>query len=237
MTFYDLHIHTNQSIGEDSIENIIHRARELGLTGIGVSKYFGTESELVWNFPEVAIDLVSVAIVKARNADELNEAVKIARKRAVIVAVHGGDYDINRASCENSMVDLLLHPELGRKDSGLDHICIREAAENNVAIEINFREVLETFRKQRVYVLSSLRKNINLCKKYDAKLITTSSALSIWDLRSGRELASIPHLLGMDLSEAIATVSTIPQQLVTENREKLLNKRWEGVTIVEDSAK
>jgi ribonuclease P/MRP protein subunit RPP1 len=159
--------------------------------------------------------------------------VKKIRNKVEVLMVHGGDYDVNRAACENSMVDILCHPELGRKDSGLDHICMKSAEENRVAIEINFREILESYKRHRVYILSAMKRNIKLCKKYNTLIITTSGAVSKWNMRPGRELASVSHILGMELGEAIASVSTVPEELVKTNREKLANKRFEGVSVVE----
>jgi ribonuclease P/MRP protein subunit RPP1 len=230
--FYDLHVHTNLSVGENSFEEIVDFARKIGLTGIGIVKYF-SPSEETW--PEsTELDIVKVLMIKTSNPEEFERLVRKARNRCEVLMAHGGDYDINRLACENSYVDVLSRPEFGRKDSGLDHICIKAAQENNVAIEINFREILESFKKQRVYALSAMRENIRICKSYGANIITTSGSLSKWDMRSGRELAAIANILGMDLGEAIGTVSTVPEQKVKTNREKLLDKRWEGVSVVEE---
>lgn len=230
MTYYDLHAHTNLSIGENTVEEMAEMAKRLGLAGAGIVQYFPAIHKL----PQIdGIDLVSAVMIKAAKPDELNKLAEKVRQRSEILMVHGGDYDINRAACENSMTDILCHPELGRKDSGLDHICVRAAHDNNVAIEVNFREVLESYKRNRIYVLSAMKKNIELCKKYDVKIITSSSAVTKWGLRSGRELAAITNLLGLELGKAIETTSTIPEQLVRENREKLAGKRYEGVREVE----
>src|SRR3989344_6525930 len=227
MNFYDLDVHTSLSIGENTLEERADMAKRLGLAGIGVVRYYaGGHAAL----PEIdGIDIVNCLMIKAARTDELNSFVDKARPRADVLLVHGGNYDVNRAACENSAVDVLCHAELGRKDSGLDHVCVRAAHDNNVAIEVNFREVLESYKRNRIYVLSSLKKNIELCKKYDVKIVTTSSAVTKWGMRSGRELASIAHLLGLDLGKAIETTTTIPEQIIRENREKLAGKRYEGV--------
>ncbi len=231
MPFYDLHVHTSLSIGENTVAETVEMAKKLDLAGLGIVRYYS--SGKLEEIPKSDIDLIVALIIKPTSAEELNEIVKKIRKRAEILMVHGGDYDINRAACENSMIDILCHPELGRKDSGLDHICIKAASENNVAIEINFREILESYNKHRTYNLSAMEKNIKLCKKYDANVVITSGAVSKWGMRSGRELASIAHLLGMELGDAIAAVSTVPEELIKTNREKLADKRSEGVSVVD----
>ncbi len=230
MAFYDLHVHTALSIGENSVEEMAQMGKQLGLAGIGIVQYYPSAREL----PKVdGIDIISSIMLKAAKPEELNRLADKARHKTEVLLVHGGDYDINRAACENSMIDVLCHPELGRKDNGLDHICTRAAHDNNVAIEVNFREVLESYKRNRIYVLSAIKKNIELCRKYDVKIITNSSAVTKWGMRSGRDLAAIAHLLGLELGKSIETSSTIPEHLLNENREKLSGKRYEGVREVE----
>jgi ribonuclease P/MRP protein subunit RPP1 len=230
MPFYDLHVHTTLSIGENSVDEVIDMARKLGLSGLGIVRYYTGRIE---KMPEKKdIDLVSAVIIKPDSKEELDATAKKIRNKVEVLMVHGGNYDVNRAACENSMVDVLCHPELGRRDSGLDHICVKAAQENNVAIEINFREILESYKRQRIYVISSMMKNIKLCRKYNTNVITTSGAITKWGMRGGRELAAITHLLGLDLGDAISSLSTLPMEITGKNREKLANKRWEGVKVV-----
>lgn len=230
MPYYDLHAHSNLSIGENTVEEMADMAKRLGLAGIGIVRYYPARGEL----PKIdGLDVVSSIMLKASNPDELSSLAEKARPKAEVLLVHGGNYDVNRAACENSMVDVLCHPELGRKDSGLDHICIRAAHDNNVAIEVNFREILESYKRNRIYVLSAMKKNIELCRKYETRLITCSSAVTKWGMRSGRELAAFAHLLGLELGKSIETTSVVPEQIIRENREKLAGKRFEGVREVE----
>lgn len=231
MPFYDLHAHSNLSIGENTAEEIAEFAKKLGFAGIGIVRYYdGKIAEL----PKIeGIDIISSVIIKPSSIDELNALASRIRNKVEVLMVHGGDYDINRAACENPMVDVLCHPELGRKDSGIDHICAKAAADNNVAIEINFREILESHKRHRVYILSAMRKNAMLCSKYGARMVSVSSAVTKWGMRSGRELASIAYLLGLELGAAISTVSDVPESIARMNREKLADKRWEGVSVVD----
>src|SRR3989344_8752103 len=227
MVFYDLHAHSNMSIGENSVEEMADMARQLGFSGIGIVMYY---SEKMEPLPKVeGIDIVSSVMMKASNPEEMKKAVRAVREKAEIVMVHGGDYAVNRSACENPMVDILCHPELGRRDSGLDHVCAKAAKENGVALEINFREILESHKSSRSFVLSSMKKNVRLFSKYGAGMVVTSSAVTRWGMRAGRELASVASLLGMELGKAIEAASSVPEGVVKLNREKLAGKRWEGV--------
>lgn len=229
MQFYDLHVHTALSIGSDPVADVAEFAKQMDLAAIGAVQYYGARTE---ELPRtIGVELITVLMLKPRNVSELGRLAPKARNKCEILAVHGGDYEINRAACENPMIDFLAHPELGRKDSGLDHITMRAAAENNVAVEINFREILETSRRSRVYILSAMRKNVRLAKKYNVPIVVSSGAISKWGLRGGRELAAVAHLLGMELGDAIRCVSEIPHAMVKQNREKLSNERWQGVVV------
>lgn len=235
MAFYDMHLHTTLSIGESAPDEAIEFAQRLGLNGIGIVRYYnggGMKDSL--KDLQGDIDIVNAVMLKPKNAEELNALAGKARSRAEILMVHGGDYDINRAACENPLIDILCHPELGRKDSGLDHICAKAAAENSVAIEINFREILESYKKHRVHIIASMQKNVMLCENYGAKIITVSGAVTKWNMRAPRDLAAVANMLGLELGKAIDSVSAVPEVMLKQNRERLAGRRWEGVTIVEE---
>ncbi|MFH1631280.1 MAG: RNase P subunit p30 family protein [Candidatus Aenigmatarchaeota archaeon] len=229
--FYDLHTNTNDTIGENSIEDMIAVAKRMGLSGLGVVRFDKVGKKVHSD----EIDIVDCVMIRTEKVDELNRLIQKFRNDAEVIMVYGGDYDINRAACENSMVDVLCHPELGRSDSGFDHICARAAHGNNVAIEINFREVLELSGRHRASVIANMKKNVMLCNKFGTKMIATSSSISKWDIRTGRELVAILNLFGMDLGIAISSVSTVPENIAKVNREKLTGKRYEGATIVDDA--
>src|SRR3989344_257726 len=102
MAFYDLHVHTSLSIGENSIDDMAEMGKRLGLAGIGIVQYYPSVREL----PEIeGIDLISSVMIKASMPDELNKLAGKSREKAEVLAVHGGNYDVNRAACENSMID------------------------------------------------------------------------------------------------------------------------------------
>lgn len=235
MAFYDLHVHSTLSIGESSPEEILDFAKKLGLNGVGIVRYYnGREPQKIEaKTGSENIDVVNAVMLKPKSPGELNTLAEKARKKAEVLMVHGGDYDINRAACENPLIDVLCHPELGRKDSGLDHICAKAAAENKVAMEINFREILESYKKQRVHVIAAMKKNAMLCENYNASVVATSGAVTKWNMRAPRDLAAVANILGLKLGKAIESVSTVPETIVKQNREKLAGRRWEGVTIVE----
>lgn len=239
MKFYDLHLQSNLSEGENSIEEMVRIAEKLGYSGIAIcDTYQGKEKidELKKAIKEVETEIgVYLGVdIKAKDVNELKEIISKVREKVLVVVVSGGNYNINRAACEDSRVDILAHPESGRIDSGLDQVCLEASARNNVRIQINFREILYSFRRPRSYILNHITKNIRLADHFRTPVIICSGAQSTWDMRSPRELVSIANVLGLDLGKAFQGVTSVPQQII-ENNKKVLEgeKITEGVEIVE----
>jgi len=239
--YYDLHVHTNQSSGENSVAEMAQTAEKFGWDGIAVCDHFQdmTKFKQQQNAIKEArkfsgIEIFSGTELQPKNQNELGRLVSKIREQVQILVAHGGDYNINRAACQNSKVDILAHPELGRTDCGLDEFCLAQARENNVAIQVNFREILEGYRKPRVFILSHIAENIRLAHEMKAPIVTCSAAQSAWNIRDPRALASIANVLGMELGDAINTVSEIPEKIVETNKTKLSGKApVKGVEIVE----
>lgn len=221
MDYYDLHVCSAATTGENTSEEMAAMAARLGLKAIAVPD--ATE--------KTGGGLVACHIIETQNVQELAEEARKCRDKCEILMVSGGSYDVNRAACENPLIDVLCHPGRGRHDSGLDHVAIKAAADNNVAIEINFRELLESYMKNRVRILEGMKRNVFLCRKFNTPVVITSGAHTRWGMRAGRELAAVGVLTGMELADAIGSVTTVPQKILETNRAKLAGKKWEGIEI------
>jgi len=239
MKFYDLHIKTNLSDGENSLEEMVRFAEDLGYSGVAICDNYESKEKLaelakIIKELKTEIEVYPGVLIQAETVNQLKDMISKVREKAVVVVVAGGNYEINRAACDDPRVDILAHPESGRIDSGLDEACLEAAAKNNVAIQINFREILYSFRKQRSYSLNHIEKNIRLAEHFRVPLIVCSGAQSKWDMRAPRELVSVANVLGLEISKAFLGVTTIPQQIIEDNMKSLEGKKiTEGVEIVE----
>lgn len=219
MEFYDLNI---QPDNLEELDEIVETAKRLGYSGIGlVEKYANLDS--FRKIQEKAkltkeIRIIPGILVEADGVKEFKRAVLKAKKYSNFIVVSGGEYKINRAASEDTRVSILSHPEYKRSDSGIDHVIAKFAAENRVAIEMNFHEIMETFRKIRSFVLGHMRLNLELAKKYGAPVIITSGARCRWDMRDPRELAAIGQVLGMSLEESMCSVSETPKNIAGDRR-------------------
>ncbi len=217
MEFYDLNVRLENI---EEFDEVVEMAKKLGYSGIGIIEPYANLDRFK-KIKSLAAEVKGLKVIpgleiEARGVRELRRGISKAKRYTNLVVVYGGEYKINRAAVENPRVSILSHPEYKRSDSGVDHIIARFAAEKNVAIEINFHEILETFRKIRAFVLSHMITNVELAKKFGAPVIITSGARSKWEMRDPRELAAVGQILGMSLEESMKSVSEIPKKIIGE---------------------
>ena len=237
MKFYDLHVHSEFSEGESSIEEIAERAKILGYSGICFAEYFKNFKkikELKKKLNDVS-KRVGIEIYLGFEARDSYELSKLAKKRKEfdILLVRGGELNLNRKAVETKEVDVLTHPEFGRKDSGLNHVMARLANENNVAIEINFREIVSLSKTSRSLLLKNIQRNIMLCRKYGTPLILSSGAISHWHLKDPKVLISMACVLGLEIKEAKNALSQVPGKIIQISKERQ-DERWimPGVKVI-----
>lgn len=217
--YFDLHVTTSHSFGTNSVEEMVKQAEKLNLDTICIADHIETEKDLEKIKNEISslntkMNVLLGAEIKADKVSDLQSKIKKFRELVDILLVSGGNITINRAAASDSRVDILAHPEYKRKDSGMDHIIMKLAAQNQVAIELNFREYLHAYKKIRSFILSNMQRNVMLAENLGAPIVVTSAAESIWDLRAGRELASLAYLVGLDIAYAIKTVTETPQNII-----------------------
>lgn len=215
--FFDLHIHQNQKL--------VQEAERLGFAGISLCYDFDTyPRDLPQDFEEIKqnsnILIRKCFELSCKNQEELRRKVQKSRKKADIVMVRGGDLRINRAACEDRNVDILSHPYLNRRDSGMNHVLARKASENDVAIEINLNTFLKTNLRYRHRVISQFRHLVALKRKYKFKLIITSGARSGYGLRNPMDIFALANCFGMTNEESFEALSSAPQHIIERNDQR-----------------
>ncbi|MBC5793384.1 MAG: hypothetical protein H8Z69_05115 [Nanohaloarchaea archaeon] len=182
-------------------------------------------SDLGWESTNCDYETV---FLEAENWGELKRKIDRNRGDADILVFKGGDEQLNRKAAESSRIDVLLHPEKGRKDSGIDHVVAEKAADNHVAIGFDLKQLLEKEGKHRSFVLKHWRRNLKLCEKYGTPYVITSGASEKLDLRAPRDLKAIIDSLGF---EGRKSVSDYPKRILerSENVESQVRSGVEEV--------
>ncbi len=227
---YDYHCHF------ENLEEGVRIAESLGLSGICATinwtkqKDFEEFKERISGL-KTRID-VAVAVELDGKAGRVRDLAKFLRKHVDIISVHGGDSAVNRIAIETPEVDILIHPEFKREDSGFDHVMAKLSKKNNVAIEFSFSDLIYTYKKDRASILSKLLENAKLVKKFGSPFVLTSGAFNEWNLRSGSELLSFGRVLGFNDKQIKHSLS---DWIIKENRKKL-GKGFvmPGVEIIKD---
>jgi len=209
--FFDFHIHEH--------EELVAEAQRLGYAGIALIRHVNksqNSQQSSYNHikKENSIKVYEGVEISAKNQDDLKRKAQKLRKKAQILLVHGGDLKVNRAACENPQVDILSHPYRSRRDSGINHVIGRKAAENKVAIELNLKYLFKVRSSHRYRVLSYFRDILKLQRKFKFPLIITSGGHSIYDLHTPRDIMALNSCFGMSREETIGALSQTPQNII-----------------------
>ncbi len=241
MVYYDLVVQEKAFEEKDFLKI----TRFMGWNGVGkavIVKSFEQAKEVRKSFKSFVeehheLKIFSCAVLKPDSAGELKKCIKALRERVVLLAVYGGDYEINRKACEDSRVDILLHPYLERKDCGVDEYCLKKARENEIAMGITLHYILNAHRKHRIALLQNIAELLRLCHELRCPVIACSFAASIFELRDPRAAASLLNVLGYELDKAIKAVSSFPRAVVERNLKILTGKiPLRGVEVVSDES-
>jgi len=225
--YYDFHVHEDFQLAYESMR--------LGFNGIALIQHSDKfNPNYLENIKGIKDDflLLSGVEIYAKNPEDLRKKVQKFRAKADVLIVNGGNIKINRAACEDPRVDILANPYKNRRDSGINHIIAKKAAENKVALEIGLNQIIKTRSSVRAKILSNFRQIIKLKHKFKFPLITTSNAHSIYDLRTPEDIITLLSCLGMDSQEAKNSLSKYPLDIIERSkiRENIVVK---GVRIVE----
>ncbi len=212
--FLDLHVHGNESV--------IKEAERLGYVGVAVTRYMEEyNTEFKREFDELNsssnIILKRGLEITCKNSQDMKKKVQKSRKRADILIVQGGDLKVNRAACEDKRVDVLSQPYRSRRDTGINHILAKKAADNSVAIEINLKYLLKNNPRYRYRIISQFRHTVKLQRKFKFPLIITSDSTSKYDLRTPQDMVALGGCFGMTPEEVFDAISTIPNAIIETN--------------------
>jgi ribonuclease P/MRP protein subunit RPP1 len=221
MSYYESCVHALPE-GSDSASRLALVARRLGYSGIIICNHTGYEKVFQ---PEAVQEVsgIKVAIgveVMAPNSRSLRSRVAAARSKFPFVAVHGGSEEMNKAACENPEVDVLVHPEEGKK---ILSIAAAKAAQiNQVAIGFDLSPLIRLRGAARSRWLQIMQRNIILARKFDLSLTITTCARSRLDLRAPRDLQALAEIAGLESFE-VEEALKFPGRLLEKN-----SRKWAG---------
>jgi ribonuclease P/MRP protein subunit RPP1 len=230
--FYDFCVHAVPD-GDNTVPELTALARHLGYRGIAIANH---SDKLPQSWPLMSqtdgFEIFKGIELVEENPSKLHGLIGKFRKSVDVLIVHGGSETVNRAALENPRVDILNHPAF-EKSSGLNQVLAKAAAENGVAIGLTLRPLLNSRGSRRIRLLSDLRANLDLARKYEVSLILSSDAMSCFDLRAPMDALALAEICGLEEDEAIDAMSTVPEKIIARKRPGTGYVR-EGVEVLEE---
>lgn len=169
--------------------------------------------------------------IQNANSNEIQKITRRNRDKAFVISALGGDLKVNRSVCENLKMDVLSRPYYKRRDSGMNHVLAKEAARNNVAIELCFADVLHNHLKYRANLISSFKEILMFHRKFKFPLILTTDSRSIYDIRSTRDITSFFKSIGFTDKEIYDGFYYYPKEIADFNSNRK-NMIIQGVTVI-----
>jgi ribonuclease P/MRP protein subunit RPP1 len=223
--FADLNLQPN--IGDmEQTRRMIAKASELGyhLIAIPVSPSPNLAEKYVQQLrgicQENAIEFASRLNLKIKTPKELLQHLRKFRRKFEIIAVICESKAVARQAAKDHRVDLL-NFSIDPHRRFFDKAEAELASNSQASLEIEIKPLLTLKGPARIRLLSTLRKEATIAKKFQVPIVISSGATSELLLRKPLEMAALATLFDLDKSSALDAVSKNPLVIVKRNREKL----------------
>jgi RNase P/RNase MRP subunit p30 len=144
-------------------------------------------------------------VISAKNVPDFKKIMSKA-PAADLVILNRPDDKVLKVAIDNCSVDAI--------DGFVNYPLILKMAERNIALIVNFNELLNaTYRPKVLYLM---QKTVRLAKKYKTPIIIVSGAKNRFELRSASELIAFAEVLGLSAGDA--------KKALYIHQEKLLEK-------------
>jgi len=149
--------------------------------------------------------LIKSSEIEARKIIEYLKSKNIKK----LIALVGGESNFNRRALEKLKIDFLVSVEKGEKkdslkqrDSGLNHVSAKIAAEKGISIVINFSEISGLFGEEKALRIGRIIQNIKVCRKVNCRILIASFARNKKEMVSVHSRKSFGISLGMSSKQS-----------------------------------
>ncbi|MHC1625998.1 MAG: RNase P subunit p30 family protein [Methanoculleaceae archaeon] len=188
-------------IGDSSLRRMVLEMREMGFDGVVT-----IGDQTIGNAGGMTI--LKGGIADAETARDAYRQTRKLSERCDLVMVQARDTSFNREVVTFPGIRILCGLyRLNR--GGFDHVVARRASERGVAVDLSFRPLIMYRGVGRQRVLERYLEIIRLHRKFGFPLTISSSARSVLELRSPRELQHLGALIGMEKEEVKSALKTV----------------------------
>ncbi len=139
-------------------------------------------------------------IIKENTFEKARKLIK--ENQDKIIIFNSEDDELNRKILEKLQINILLINLAGKKDfqkqrnSGFNQVLAKIAREKNVAIGINFDEIIQSSQYGKPKIISRIQQNVALCNKNKLKMKfiiqDSENQRDIYDLKSLGAILRMP---------------------------------------------
>ena len=179
------------------------------------------------------LDLYHGIVINQNNPQLLRKEVQRFYKKVDLIMANGGDDKINRIICETPQIDIINHPYLHKRNSGINHVLSKLLVENNLSVNINLTDILQHRGYFKAKILNQINQLLMLQGKYGFRTVLSSGSRSFYDVRSPKAMLLLSQLTDMDMDYARKCISKHPEEIIeniTIHKESIV----QGVRIIKD---
>ncbi len=167
MRFLDLHVHSSQSTGVDTREELE-----------GFSNFLGTQIRFC---DDAAGDGVEIA-----SASKADFKRRPAKAPYLILRPLSNESAVAAVRVKNAILNMALTPTLAKS-----------MHKNRCSTEICLSAILGSSGISRIKAIKGIRKNMKYARKYNVPIVVTSGAKSVYGLRSPHQTYELLRTLGL----------------------------------------
>jgi ribonuclease P/MRP protein subunit RPP1 len=222
--FVDLHLRS--SINDPGqVERTVRKSSELGYRMVGIPlppSVTRDETSLLRKIcKDAKIDFVSRVNFTPKTPGELLQDLRRFRLRFEVVSVTCTSKRVARQAAKDRRVDLLSFPVTDIHKRFFDRAEAELASKALSCLEIEMAPLLSLSGYSRIRLLSRLRREVAIAKRFNVPVIISSGATNEYLMRSPHGYAALAVLFDMPLPYALRALSENPLAIVERNREKL----------------
>ena len=209
----------------DQVERMIVKSSELGYRLVGISLPPSVTQDEVSLLQKICndakIDFVARTDFTPKTPRELLQDLRRFRRRFEVVSVTCTSKRVARQAAKDRRVDLILFPATDIHKRFFDRAEAELASKALSCLEIEMAPLLSLSGFSRIRLLSRLRREVAIAKKFNVPVVISSGATNECLMRSPHDYAALATLFDMPLLYALHALSEDPLAIVERNSEKL----------------
>ena len=222
--FVDLHLQPSVK-DSDQVEKMVSRSSELGYRLVGISFPPNVTRDKVRQLQgickDVGIDLVTRVDLTSKTPRQLLDELRHFRRRFEVVSVVCTSKAVARQAAKDRRVDLLSFPAMSSRGRFFDRAEAELASQASSSLEVDIAPLLSSTGFSRIRLLSTLRKEAAIAKKFGVPVTISSGATNVRLMRGPYDCAALASLFDMAVPLALRALSDTPLTIVERNRDKL----------------